>query len=317
MNSLVSEKIPLNRKSKVTVRSPFPVGRRKMADKMTDHELANELKRFGEEIKVPIDKRKRPLLIKKLNHYKARENPPLKRSRSGGRASKRSVAPQEFSDDSQDETEVAPISKRIFSGRKSNVSSTSTYEPTVRSLRNRSTEASTSATKNNAKSTRNSRTSDVNKRLTSVRQMELYPEEFSDADDTADESIYEVENKSINTTFNFDSVENEDEEDYEDLSPGHQSWNRSTRQTPSTNMNITNDGRSFLSNYSNHNSPGPVDKRIKKNQSETVENREYSVSSTILTVLAVFFIALALGYVYIRRDLFLPHLAASLQSGIQ
>ena len=275
---------------------------------MSDQELVNEFKRFGEEIKLPIDRKKRPILIKKLNHYRAKENPPLKRSRSGGRQTKRSVAPPEFSDDSQDETETEPISKLSFAGRKTNAASA--YESERRSLRNRSGESSNSVLRNSRGS--RGRTSDVNKRLTEVKQMELYPEEFSDTDDTADESVYEVENKSINTTFNFDSVENETEED---LSPPVKSWSR-TAQLPSRRLTNKLNSESLLSNISNHNSPGASVKRSKIKSDEPNEVREYTVSSTILTVLAVFFVALALSYAYIRRDLFLPHMAASLQQGI-
>ena len=278
---------------------------------MTDHELASELKRFGEEIKLPIDRKKRPILIKKLNHYKAKENPPLKRSRSGGRQSKRSLAPAEFSDDSQDETEVEPISKRIFAGRKVNSPSTSTYLPSGRSLRNRSTDLSNSIA-TNTKSSRGKGTSNVNKKLTPARQIELYPEEFSDGDDTADESLYEVVNKSINTTFNFDSIENETEEDYEDLSPGPGREYRSGPYIPNFTVKLPSEKRNLISNHTSH---GALNKGRKAGPNETVENREYSVSSTILTVVAVFFVALALSYAYIRRDIFLPHMAASLQSG--
>lgn len=46
-----------------------------MADKITDEELVEELKAYGEVVKVPIDRKKRPILIKKLNHFKARDRP--------------------------------------------------------------------------------------------------------------------------------------------------------------------------------------------------------------------------------------------------
>lgn len=274
---------------------------------MTDRELAAELKRFGEEVKLPIEGRKRPILIKKLNHYKAKENPPPKRSRSGGRQPKRSVAPPEFSDDSQDETETEP--KRIFHRKKQNNSSTSAYEPERRSLRNRSTESSSMTV---PKSGRGKGLLDVNSRVTAVKQMEIYPNEFSDTDDTADESVYEVENKSINTTFNFDSVENEDEED---ISPSPK-WSRTGQYSSRrVNTSLIND-KSAHSNLSNHNFSSALGKGMKENHDESIESREYTVSSTILTVVAVFFIVLAVSYVYIRRDIFLPHMTATLQSGI-
>ena len=273
---------------------------------MTDQELASELKRFGEEIKLPIDRKKRPILIKKLNHYKAKENPPLKRSRSSGRQPRRSVAPQEFSDDSQEENETESITTRIFPRRKQNAPSTS-YEPDRRSLRNRNTD---SWSPNATKSVRGKGVE--NKRVTAVKQIEIYPNEFSDTDDTADESVYEVENKSINTTFQFDSVENEDEED---ISPSPK-WSRTGQYSPKRIITNLNDKKSVLSNFSNHKPPSALGKGINVSRDETVESRESTVASTILTVVAVFFFALALSYAYIRRDLFMPHLAATFQPGL-
>ena len=291
------------------MRAPFPVGIGKMADKMTDQELASELKRFGEEIKLPIDRKKRPILIKKLNHHRAKENPPLKRSRSGGRQPRRSVAPPEFSDDSQEETETESITKRIFPRRKQTSSST-LYEPDRRSLRNRSTDSSNLTLQNASKSGRAKGME--NKRVTAVKQIEIYPNEFSDTDDTADESVYEVENKSINTTFQFDSVENEDEED---ISPSPK-WSRTGQYSPRRiNTNLNNE-KSVLSNFSNHNPPSALGKGVKVNHDETTESRENTVASTILTVVAVFFIVLAVSYAYIRRDIFLPHMAATFQPGM-
>ena len=284
---------------------PFPAGISKMADKLTDQELASELKRFGEEIKIPIDRKKRPILIKKLNHYKAKENPPLKRSRSGGRQPKRSVAPQEFSDDSQDETESESLTSKIFPRRRQNAPSTS-YEPDRRSLRNRTTD---SWSQNANKSARGKGID--NKRVSAGKHIEIYPNEFSDNDDTADESVYEVENKSINTTFQFDSVENEDEED---ISPSPK-WSRTGQYSPQGIRTNLNDKKSVLSNFSNHNPPSALGKRINVSQDETIESRESTVASTILTVVAIFFIALAISYAYIRRDIFMPHMAATFQPG--
>ncbi|XP_053378195.1 inner nuclear membrane protein Man1-like [Mercenaria mercenaria] len=277
-----------------------------MADSFNDERIANELKRFGETIKLPIDRKKRPILIKKLNHYYARENPPLKKGKASSRAQRFAPKPAtaEFSDDSQDETETRPERGKGRIGRNS-LANNSFNRASPRRLRGRDIA-------NGA----NSNTSEDNLRFrggTSRNKpvSEIYPNEFSD-NDTADESVYEVEEQSIgiNTTLNYD--DGDDTLDEEDFKPGYMTRKSGPKRRKYDN-NISTISQANTS--SNHIS---YDRTKSGGSSESVDpsERGHFISKTILTVVGIFFITLGLGYLYVRRDLFLPKEAASSQTDL-
>ena len=273
----------------------------KMADKFNDEKIISELKRFGDTVKVPIDKKKRPILIKKLNHYYAKENPPV---RKGKGASRTRLAPKpavsEFSDDSQDETETRPERGKGRVGR--NSSANNSFNGTsLRRLRDRDFDNGANSRGDNLRyrsgTGRNKRTSEV------------YPDEFSD-NDTADESVYEVEEQSIgiNTTLNYD--DGDDTLDEEDFKPYRSRGSSSNKSSYDNNISII----SQANTSSNHATYG---RKKSGGSSESVNQSEcgHFISKTILTVVGLFFLTLGLGYLYVRRDLLLPKEAASSQTG--
>ncbi|WAR26113.1 MAN1-like protein [Mya arenaria] len=243
-----------------------------MADKLNDNEIASEFKRFGETIKLPIDKKKRPILLKKLNHYYAKENPPPKRTKIFARPSRKSQPIAEFSDESQDESESTRNISNITAKR--NRTRNNLRESPVKRVQAK--DRDNGATVSPGIRARNVR----NRQITNVQQMEVYPEEFSDTD-TADESLY-VEEKSIgiNTTMSY---EDEDEEEENEIvthaSPRNMSGNLSTISHINTSVNN-------------------VDNKV-----DDEESGQF-VSKTILFAMAIFFLALGFSYLYVRKDIF-------------
>jgi hypothetical protein len=272
----------------------------KMADKFNDEKIISELKRFGETVKVPIDRKKRPILIKKLNHYYAKENPPVKKGKSTSRTQR--IAPKpaiaEFSDDSQDETETRPERGKGRMGRGSSTNN-SFNGTSLRRLRGRDSENGANISGDNLRyrSGRNKRVS------------EIYPNEFSD-NDTGDESVYEVEEQSIgiNTTLNYD--DGDDTLDEEDFKPYNSQRSYSNKSKYDNNISTISQANTSSNHaaYSPKKGDGSFDSM---SQSECGQ----FVSKTILIVVGIFFITLGLGYLYVKRDLILPKEAASSQTG--
>lgn len=279
-----------------------------MADKLNDQEIVNELKRFGETVKVPIDKKRRPILIKKLNHYYAKENPPPKRGKSGGRAAKKPAPGAEFSDDSQDESESAPVNYRVTRDKNTTRNNSLTRNPINRRSKNRSVDSGASFSANESLTRPRSRNV-KNKRLSNVQQMEIYPNEFSDTDDT-DESVY-VEEKSIgiNTTLNYEEEDTEDEE-VQIQDRNCISYIDSPRNRPKlsyADVNISSIGR-----------PRTSANNISAKAHLTSYSKEGTgqfISKTILNIGAIFFFILAVCYLYVRRDLIFTHEAALTKPG--
>ncbi|XP_060082211.1 inner nuclear membrane protein Man1-like [Ylistrum balloti] len=221
-----------------------------MADKLSDIELVEELNRFGEEVKKPIDRKRRPLLVKKLNHLRARENASTRAKKTTNTRKKQNV---EFS--SEDESEIedvaAPTTASRLPGRKSLRQNTSAYSSITDTI-----EMSPSTKRTNFRSRRSitiakdQSTPVVNNSNTPgpSGSPRLYPDlsRFSDTDNTnskgkgwkyqrnakdeedsydfkgdfsdsdPDESTYEVVNKSMNTTFTVADSETRNEEDEDD-----------------------------------------------------------------------------------------------------
>lgn len=278
-----------------------------MADKLNDQEIVKELKRFGEIVKVPIDKKKRPILIKKLNHYYAKENPPPKRGKSGGRTAKKPAPGAEFSDDSQDESESAPLNYRVTRDKNTTRNNSLTRSPINRRSKNKSVDSGASSSANESLTRPRSRNV-KNKRLSNVQQMEIYPSEFSDTDDT-DESQY-VEEKSIgiNTTLNYEEEDTEDE-------VVQLQYRNSIRYIDSPR------NRTKLS-YADANISSIGQPRISANNSAKAHLTSYTkessgqfISKTILVIGAIFFFILAVCYLYVRRDLIFTHEAALTKPG--
>lgn len=269
---------------------------------MNDQEIVKELKRFGETVKVPIDKKKRPILIKKLNHYYARENPPPKRGKSPARSPRKPIVTAEFSDDSQDESESANVVTKNGRGRNSTTNNVLDRSQTLRKLRAKVFTADDNAPPSSTSSFNRPRARNVKrKQLSNPQQIEVYPDEFSD-NDTADESVY-VEEKSIgiNTSLNY-----EDEDDDEEELPSYveSPQNRQSGRYNSGRFSSLSQPNVAVNNISAKN----------KTPSYLKEERSHFISKTILIIVAIFFFALASCYLFIRRDLFFSHDEAALSS---
>lgn len=251
---------------------------------MTDREIAEQLKRFGDTVKVPIDKKKRPILIKKLNHYYAKENPPPKKGKTVAKSSKLPVRASEFSDDSQDESESGNISKISLRRNKSKNNSFISDSPVKSTLKNRDNgvNITTGTIARVAK----------NKRISNIQQ-EIYPDEFSD-NDTGDESVY-VEEKSIgiNTTMNYEEDDSEDDDDDSVI----------VTHSPSANISTI--------------SPSTQSRSAERSRYPVQHDSGLIISKTILAMLAVFFLVLGVCYMYIRWDMFFTNEAALTQTDLK
>ncbi|XP_055999986.1 inner nuclear membrane protein Man1-like isoform X3 [Ostrea edulis] len=289
-----------------------------MADKITDEELAEELKAYGEVVKVPIDKKKRSILIKKLNHFRARErivNQGKKTTPSRSRHTKN----VEFSSAEESEEEpVGPV-KRILGkqGTQKNpvlsYSKTDTIEispPRTRAGSRRSARRSGVGTNSN----------DTAAPSPSVPSKSLYPDlsrdvggatrnssmnysydnqnEFTDSD--PEESIY-VENKSVNTTFTLRDSFVEDHE-----SP----VNRSVKQRrPITRgKSSKKENNASWPVYSNQKMNSITDNKEEEDEQDSqqfdhsYEPRASFISTSILCVVICFFLVVGTTYVYLRQD---------------
>ncbi|KAK3582031.1 hypothetical protein CHS0354_000272 [Potamilus streckersoni] len=273
-----------------------------MADKLSDQELAEELKKYGEDVKVPIDYRKRPILVKKLNHYRAKENPPLKKNRGGGRKIGRTSAPhrnQEFSDESQDEeSETKSIHEHVLRTVTPNIDKTpssSTRTPT-RASRSKGTKAGHIVSIANSSIQRGRRS------LTSTHH-ELYADEFSDLDaDTADESTYEVQDRSINTTLPLY---------HDDDRPADASFaaSQTTKSIRRRSWLFSGRSNTHQENHINHasNIENEEGFKTKDDSVQMYRLRDQHISKGILVFVALFFVTLAMGYFWIARDRFISN----------
>lgn len=273
-----------------------------MADKLNDQEIVNELKRFGESVKVPIDKKKRPILIKKLNHYYAKENPPPKRGKSTVKATRKTAVVEEFSDESQDESESASFLDRATRGRNLTKNNSVNRSPASQRLRARLTDNGANSSPNSSFTTPRLRNA-KNKKSTNAYQMEIFPNEFSD-EDTADESVYVEQNSiGINTSLAYDDDDEEiNVSNYAAESPVHRMRMKNRLADIST---ISQQRNTSLNNIGAKRHISPYSKG---------ESSQF-ISKTILTLVAIFFVILAICYVYIRRDIIFSREAALTQTG--
>jgi len=295
-----------------------------MTDKLTDTEIVEELK-------------KRPLLIKKINSLRAKENNANTPKKTTNSRPKQNL---EFSseDESEEESRKTPTTNRptnrLF-GRKSVRPTSSPYYSNTDTI-----EISPNDRKTNLRSRKNMKDQSTPSSSTSPKlypdltglkaaaaktdgwkfqrgakkNSEIsyeYPGEFTDSD--PDESTYEVENKSVNTTFTLgpdldDDDEENDGADYSTyvsrVSPGSKSRDVVKRES------FTSTSTKRIS--SNH---VPVnsftEEEIRQQSFQTYEDsRKFKppVASYVSTghgsliCVAVFFLSLAMTWVYMRRD---------------
>ncbi|KAK3103852.1 hypothetical protein FSP39_022419 [Pinctada imbricata] len=284
-----------------------------MAEKLTDAEIAEELKRHGESVKLPIDRKKRPILIKKLNHFRARERPsPSKKS-----TARQKTVEVEFSSEESEEEETRSNSTigRILGKRKKDdptppYSNTDTIEisPPRRSTRASRNESNISVTRRGAAASPRSLYPDLSEFVTTTRHHDKsysgnnikvdetldYQEEFTDTDpEGEEESIYEVENRSINTTFSLHgNIEDVDSKP---------SSSRATRRSTGLNQTLRSKLNASVANHSSVTQSNPKEDW---NESQKFKPARASfISTAILIIVGIFFFILAASYVYIRKDI--------------
>lgn len=280
-----------------------------MADKITDEELAEELKAYGEVVKVPIDRKKRPILIKKLNHLKARDRPAnqVKKATPSRTKPTKNV---EFSSAEESEGETAgPIGRML--GRQGtqkepvlSYSKTDTIEISPPRTRRRSARrsvvgatSSESAPSGRVKSLYPDLSEDVarNASNTSRNYSFQYQNEFTDSD--PEESLYEVENKSINTTFplqdslvdNYDSPLNRSVKQRRSL----------TRGKPKKSENNATWSADKLSSITDNKEGGDENDG---HLNHSYEPKASFISTSILCLVIGFFLVVGATYIYLRQE---------------
>lgn len=286
-----------------------------MADKITDEELVEELKAYGEVVKVPIDRKKRPILIKKLNHLKARDRP----ANQGKKTTPSRARPTkniEFSSAEESEEETAgPIGRML--GRQGaqkgpvlSYSKTDTIEispPRTRAGVRRSTRKSGVGGTNSEtaaapsvplKSLYPDLSQEVDGANNSRNYSFDYQNEFTDSD--PEESVYEVENKSMNTTFHLQDsyIDN-----YE--SP----IGRSVKQRRSIGRGKPKkeEKNTTWSGYSPNKLNNITDNKEDQDENDghfdhSYEPRASFISTSILCIVIGFFLVVGATYIYLRQE---------------
>ncbi|CAC5404222.1 LEMD3 [Mytilus coruscus] len=300
-----------------------------MADKLTDADIAEELRKFGEQVKLPIDRKKRPLLLKKLNHYRAKERAVTQPKKS---TPSRKKQPAEFSsEESEEEENVADSTFGKIFGRVKKTPSSPFYSNT------NTIEISPSSSRDDPKLKRNTRRSFLSKDVnSSENKSKMYPDlselsisnesnsknsslngsqrddsleysyeqEFTDSD--PDESTYEVVNKSVNTTFIYDN-QNEEPTLHQTRSTPHRGTpNRKSGNTPNSVLVQRQKKNKSNINHVNKLLPKeepeePLEDAFQTTEKVTETSSSY-VSSILVLLVAIFFLSISLTYVYLRRD---------------
>ena len=310
----------------------------KMADSLTDEQLVEELRSHGETVSLPIKANKRPILMKKLNHLRARDRPPQQKGKGKQQAQRRQVNLEAFSSDDSELSDAAPASatsprqshslSQINNRRSLQPSESSKItEVVTRSLRRRpnvsplsvavrgrqtpdSIDRPGSSTTTPSQSQRSRRDEtpepdEVSPSGSNYRSPPLYPDisayslgsasrdtSFSDrstipfesSDSDPEGSSYEVENKSVNTTFSLTRGGRTPMSNH--VSPSRQSYSYSTRSSPETNHtpsrnSQTSRGRPRRRFYPEH------------------------VSFGLVALVLAFFVVIFFGYMSLRKELFM------------
>ncbi|KAK7102152.1 hypothetical protein V1264_020415 [Littorina saxatilis] len=302
-----------------------------MADSLTDEQLVVELKSYGESVSLPIKANKRPILMKKLNHLRSRNKPPQQRGR--GRQPQQRHELGAFSSDDSD-TEPVPTPGPSFSrnsrGSPEPSASSKVTEVVTRSLRRRPNVSPMSVSVRGRQKheldrkespgrpasvpslTRNQRRSrreetpepdELSQNGSSYRSPRLYPDisalsdgaaqidnSFSDrstipfesSDSDVEGSSYEVENKSVNTSIGLLRGRRTPTSNH--VSPNRHSYSprssHETNHTPSKSSPVYR-GRPKRRFYPEH------------------------VSFGLVALGLAFFVVIFLGYVSIRKELFM------------
>lgn len=302
----------------------------KMADSLTDQQLVQELQSFGENVSLPIKAIRRPILIKKLNHLKSRTRPPLQKGKQTIQrpSLKLDVLSSDDSEEDQEPTTSTP-SQSFNYGAHDHSASSKITEVVKRSLRRKPIVSPVNAMGSSVRSRRilttesKSRTreqsSQAEESLTSTdivspnsrSRSNLYPDlsalrdkdasisshdirdtTFESSDSDMDGTSYEVENKSVNTTFS--------------LGRG--------RRTPTSNhvtpqKNFTPQNPSKPSQYSSNSVPDQNSVSSRNNLAFRGHRRRRfypeHVPFGLVGLALAFFVIITLSYMFVRKDFFI------------
>ncbi|XP_076469694.1 uncharacterized protein LOC143300023 [Babylonia areolata] len=293
-----------------------------MADSLTDEQLVDELKSYGEVIILPIKPNKRPILMKKLNHLRSRNRPPQVKGKGKQPVQRRQLNLEAFSSDDS-ENELGPTPGPSHSpgipGRSLDSASNKITEVVTRSLRRRPNVSPLSVSVRGRREsnelparpssmmnlsqglrervhdeTLDNRPQDL-PRSSGYRSPSRYPElsglsrrstsrdtSFSDrstipfesSDSDIEGSSYEVENKSVNTSFSFNRGGRSPISNH--ISPSRQPFD--TNHTPTRSSTVSH-GRSRRRFYPEH------------------------VSFGLVTLVLAFFVVIFFGYMFVRKEL--------------
>lgn len=304
----------------------------RMADKLTDAEIANELKKYGEQVKLPIDRKKRPLLLKKLNHHRAKERTASQpKKATSSRKKQQAEFSSEESETEENETS-SPLGRMFGRGKRASTSSfysntdtieisPSTFKDETKPRRNTrrsfvSQSQDNNSTSDYVRSKSNlypdlssiSSSTETSKRRSFDRRQKddtvdfSYEQDFTDSD--PDDSSYEVVNKSVNTTFVCDNPDEEPTLHQTRTSPYRSTSNKKSglaqnsvlvqRQKNKSTMNHTND-------LPEEEPEEPLEDAFQTEEKVTETSSSY-VSSVLVLLVAIFFLSISLTYVYLRRD---------------
>ncbi|KAL8566384.1 hypothetical protein ACOMHN_049342 [Nucella lapillus] len=306
-----------------------------MADSLTDEQLVDELRSYGEVISLPIKANKRQILMKKLNHLRSRNRPPQQKGKGKQPAQRRQLNLEAFSsDDSENELGPAPGPSRspIASGRtlEPSAASNKITEVVTRSLRRRPNVSPLSVSvrgrrESNELPARPSSATNLSRGPTSprdpvptkasdqnrpgspgrsgYRSPSLYPNlagfthgstyrdtdrdlSFSDrsiipfesSDSDIEGSSYEVENKSVNTSFSLNRSRQAPTTTSNHVSPRRQTYD--TNHTTSKSSTVSR-GRPRRRFYPEH------------------------VSFGLVALVLAFFVVVFFGYMFVRKEIFM------------
>lgn len=292
-----------------------------MADNLTDIQLIEELQRHGEKVTLSMTAKKRPILMKKLNHLNAREKAknappkPTKKRRSTGRAS--TGVDLFSSDDSDIDVRVKPETQPTL---RSKMTSTPRSTRSQNALTTRGKSATESKDTNNSNvedeqvlnhvaSTSRLNTSKKQATLPSIVTKSLIKgrrsgvlrkspptqsfdrnqtfDDFDSSDSDIDGSSFEVENRSMNTTFTLGSPE---------VGKKSRIWTNTISK----------------SKYDEHNNAGDnsfTEEQIIRQGFKTVDHKSafrsqclQHISMVVVCVVAIFFAILATVYLGMKSE---------------
>lgn len=292
------------------------------------------MQKFGEQIKLPIDRKKRPLLLKKLNHYRAKERAAIQPKKTTPSRKKQQA---EFSsEESEEENETGSSSfGRIFGRPKKlqpsnfysntntiEISPSSSKDDTKSNKRNtrRSFNSQSETNIQNSTKTKSklypdlSEVSSLNDSYTGQKSIEKpnedaleysYEQDFTDSD--PDESSYEVVNKSVNTTFvDNNQVEEPTLHQTRTTTPNRGTPVRKSAAVfqKSVLVQRQKQSKSTINNINKVPQEEPEEPLEDAFQTEekAIETSSSYVSSILVLLVAIFFLSISLTYVYLRRD---------------